>query len=511
MRRLCPSFLASLSLLALPFLVNASRLTKVSLAAFYDGLASADARVDFLAQIDEATVQLATHDIHVTKVDCATETTLCELHKPGPLPFLRVYHYGIPNAYHGKSMEATDIVAYLLRRYTDTITEVNVNNFEVFKQTDTFAVLAFVREPTDAPAAALKSAARKFHQQILFGMSTDPETAANAQVSIPSIVVYRTFDDPRTTVYPGNISELSAATLEAWLTDLSLPLIGEFSEASIREYIDYFDAVQWTKPMATIILDPTEPSAGPLIASLRPLAAKYRSEMVFSWMDLRMINPNTVPAYGFAEINQPSFVIQSMKMYPQPRRQYPYDQKVELDPEGVEAFVELYLKGGVMPAPLTRPIPVEQPWNVYELVRAEWDEVVLDDTKYVFIEFYGDHERDESQLFMPTWYQLGERFAGLKDKITIAHMDADGNDVPLSVGPLPRYPALTFKPAGTREFIRYEGELEIDELVAFVEEHAGNSLLGQGGDGVQDLEGVGSGEQVPIIGGLDSEMDVALG
>jgi len=35
---------------------------------------------------------------------------------------------------------------------------------------------------------------------------------------------------------------------------------------------------------------------------------------------------------------------------------------------------------------------------------------------------------------------------------------------------------LKFKPAGSREFLDYNGDRELESLIAFVEEHAKNSL-----------------------------------
>jgi protein disulfide-isomerase A1 len=94
----------------------------------------------------------------------------------------------------------------------------------------------------------------------------------------------------------------------------------------------------------------------------------------------------------------------------------------------------------------------------------------------------------------PIWDSLGEHFKDVKDQITMwvhhvshgdhfsyflfsAKMEATENDIPPSapfrVG---GFPTLKFKPAGSKEFIDYNGDRSLENLIAFVEENAKNSL-----------------------------------
>jgi protein disulfide-isomerase A1 len=60
-------------------------------------------------------------------------------------------------------------------------------------------------------------------------------------------------------------------------------------------------------------------------------------------------------------------------------------------------------------------------------------------------------------------------------------MQAQENELPSSVPfsvpfPISSFPILKFKPAGSRDFIDYEGDRSLESLIAFVEENAKNSL-----------------------------------
>lgn len=57
-------------------------------------------------------------------------------------------------------------------------------------------------------------------------------------------------------------------------------------------------------------------------------------------------------------------------------------------------------------------------------------------------------------------------------------MEAQDNDLPPTVPfRIAGFPTLKFKPAGSKDFIDYEGDRSFESLVSFVEEHAKNSLI----------------------------------
>ena len=56
-------------------------------------------------------------------------------------------------------------------------------------------------------------------------------------------------------------------------------------------------------------------------------------------------------------------------------------------------------------------------------------------------------------------------------------MEATENDLPPSAPfQISGFPTIKFKPAGSRDFIDYDGDRSLESFVAFVEEHAKNSL-----------------------------------
>ncbi|KAJ7626920.1 hypothetical protein FB45DRAFT_835229 [Roridomyces roridus] len=490
------SFLLVSRLLQANAAAAATRPKPVRLAAFYEGGTGLEKA--FLSQLDEAAPALRMYNIDITRIDCTIEQAQCQRSRPGPMPFLRVYQWGIPQQYRGKSNQADDIVSYMLRKYTDAIARVSALDLDEFKSSEKIVAIAFLTSSFGRAATAFRAVKAKYHEEILFGLSTDPEAAAAAQVKVSSIVVYRQFDEPRV-VYPYPLHGASTADrFEEWLLELSLPLFGEFNELNAGMYFNYLRATgNWTTPMANLILDPTDERTPALVSSMTLLAEAYRPAMVFSWSDSRTTTPKQYRYYGLAGKAEPApsffFFIEDIRS----SRFFPYDQSQPVDAAGVAEFIKQYLDGQLVPVPKTLPILEHQTGNVYELVRAEFDEVVLDDSKDVFVEFYSG---SPGRLPTGALARLGDRYAALKDTLTIARMSVEYNDLPPYVGEISQTPTIKLKPAGGHGFIDYHGDAESFEgLVEFLEEHAVNGLEG----------GIGAGRsgQVPLRGRVDSESD----
>lgn len=58
-----------------------------------------------------------------------------------------------------------------------------------------------------------------------------------------------------------------------------------------------------------------------------------------------------------------------------------------------------------------------------------------------------------------------------------AKMEAQENDLPPSAPfKIQGFPTIKFRPAGSKEFIDYDGDRSLESLIAFVEENAKNPL-----------------------------------
>ncbi|PFH52764.1 hypothetical protein AMATHDRAFT_139013 [Amanita thiersii Skay4041] len=470
--------LAPVSLLALASLVLAdaeSDVISLTAATFEDSVNTESLMlVEFFApwcghckalapHYEEAATALKDKNIKLAKVDCVEEAELCQSKGVQGYPTLKVYRNGEPKEYGGPR-KADGIISYMVKQSLPAVSEVTATNHEEFQKSDRLVAVAYLASPTDVPAPQFSAAAEAHRDDYLFGLTTDNDAIKAAGVTPPAVIVYRTFDESRSE-YPYPVSALTSDELSDWLKELNIPVIDEVNGDN---YLAYATS---RKPLAYLFLDPTSEKKDEIIEAIRPVASKFKPKMNFVWIDAVQFGDHA-KALNLVESKWPSFVVQDLTK----QLKYPFDQSKEVTPEAVSAFVEEYLEGKIEPTLKSEPVPETQDEPVYVVVGKNFEEVVLDDNKDVFIEFYATWCGHCKRL-KPTWDSLGERFADRKDRITIAKMEATENDLPQSVPfRVSGFPTIKFKPAGTRDFVDYDGDRSLESLVAFVEEHAKNSL-----------------------------------
>jgi len=104
-------------------------------------------------------------------------------------------------------------------------------------------------------------------------------------------------------------------------------------------------------------------------------------------------------------------------------------------------------------------------------VGKNFDEIVEDSTKDVFVEFYAPWCGHCKKL-APIWDELGEAFES-DESVVIAKIDATANSIPESLE-VKGYPTLIFFGANDKKGVAYNGERELDDLVDFVKKNKSN-------------------------------------
>ncbi|KIP03072.1 hypothetical protein PHLGIDRAFT_95218 [Phlebiopsis gigantea 11061_1 CR5-6] len=407
---------------------------------------------------EEAATVLKEKDIKLAKVNCVDEADMCQKNGVQGYPTLRVYRNGEHTQYSGPR-SAEGIISYMTKQSLPAVGSITKETFNAFKKADKLVVLALVNSASDALAVEFNATAAKHRDDFLFGLTTDKEVFEAASVTPPAVIVYRSFDEP-VTEYPYPIASATTADFESWIKDLAVPVIDQVNAENYQVY------AQSGKPLAYLFLDPTDENKDEYINLVKPIAAKYKGKLNFVWIDAVQFGDHA-KALNLQEAKWPSFVVQDLSN----QLKYPFDQSAELTESSIGKLVEAYLDGKLEPSLKSQPIPAEQTESVWELVGKQFDEVVFDDSKDVFVEFYAPWCGHCKRL-KPTWDSLGDRYADAKDRLVIAKMDATENDLPPSVPfRIAGFPTLKFKKAGSKEFIDYDGDRTLESLVAFLEEN----------------------------------------
>ncbi|KAG5221807.1 Microtubule-nucleating Tub4p (gamma-tubulin) complex component [Salix suchowensis] len=350
---------------------------------------------------EEAATALKEKNIKIAKVDCVEEPDLCQSHEVQGYPTLKVFRNGSANDYTGPR-KADGIISYMVKQSLPAVSDVTAANHEEFQKADKVVAIAYLASSTEAPAVEFSAAAEKHRDDYLF------------------------------------VSAVTTAELEEWIADLAVPVIDEVSGENYAVYANS------PKPLAYLFLDPSDEKKQAHIEAIRPVAQKFKAKINFVWIDAIKFGDHA-KALNVMDTKWPAFVVQDLKQ----QLKYPLDQSKDVTPEAAGEWVQQYLDGKLEPALKSAPIPETQDEPVFTLVGKQFDEIVFDDSKDVFLELYA----------------------------TCAKMEAQENDLPPSVPfRVAGFPTIKFKPAGTREFIDYDGDRTLESFVAFVEEHAKNSL-----------------------------------
>jgi len=405
-------------------------------------------------EYEDAATQLKEKGIKLAKVDCTEETDLCQQHGVEGYPTLKVFR-GLDNVspYKGQR-KAAAITSYMIKQSLPAVSGVNKENLEDFKKADKVVLVAYVSATDKASRDVFESVAEKLRDNFPFGFSNEIELAEAEGVTQPAIVLYKDFDEGKSTF----TAKFEAEAIEKFAKTASTPLIGEVGPET---YSDYMSA---GIPLAYIFAETPE-ERKELSEAIKPIAEAQRGVINFATID--------AAAYGAHAGNLnlkadkfPAFAIQETVK----NQKFPYDQEKKITHDDIKAFVDDFVAGKVEPSVKSEPIPESNDGPVAVVVAKNYEQIVLDDTKDVLIEFYAPW-CGHCKSLAPKYEELGALYAKseFKDKVVIAKVDATANDVPDEIQ---GFPTIKLYPAGAKDkAVTYSGARTVEDLIKFIAEN----------------------------------------
>ncbi len=137
------------------------------------------------------------------------------------------------------------------------------------------------------------------------------------------------------------------------------------------------------KPLAYLFIDPTSDSKDEYIERVRAVALEHKVKINFVWIDAIKFGDHA-KSLNLPESVWPSFVVQDLEN----QLKYPVDQNTEITTVVVKNWIESFVAGTLEPTLKSQPAPGSQDEAVYTLVGKEFDKVVSQSDKHIFVEFY---------------------------------------------------------------------------------------------------------------------------
>jgi len=392
-------------------------------------------------------------DCLLVKVDATIHGELAKEFGVGGYPTLKWYTGGNradPSDYKG-GRKADEIVSWLKKKSGPSAVAVNgAEAAKKFRDDNEVAVVGFV-----AADDALFLGAGDSFDDVPFGF-LDAEAAAELEVAEGQIALLKQFDDKR-----ANFEGDDKDALVAFVKSEQLALVNEFSDKTAPKIFGG-DLKQHNLLFAA----KSGADYDTIMAGYTTAAKGYKGKLLFVLVDCDVEdNKRVMEFFGITDEDCPSMRVinmeKNMAKYAPPT--------AGLSAEEIIAFVDGVLDGSIERHLKSEDVPDNSENNVKIIVGKNFDEIVLDSTKNVFVEFYAPW-CGHCKSLTPIWDELGAKF---KDhaNIVIAKSDATANE--FADVEVQGFPTIKFFPAGEgAETEDYNGGRTLEDFIKFLEPEA---------------------------------------
>ncbi|MBN3310407.1 PDIA1 isomerase, partial [Amia calva] len=387
-------------------------------------------------------------EIRLGKVDATEETELAQEFGVRGYPTIKFFKGGeksSPKEYSA-GRQADDIVSWLKKRTgpaAATLTE--ATQAEALVTDNEVAVIGFFKDVESEDAKTFLKAAEAV-DDVPFGITSSDELFSKYEVTHDSVVLFKKFDEGRN-AFEG---EVSKDGLVSFVKANQLPLVIEFTEQTAPKIFG-----GEIKSHILLFVPKAASDFKVKMDNFKKAAEDFKGKLDD--------NQRILEFFGLKKEECPAVRLITLE---DEMTKYKPDIN-EITSENIAAFCTRFLEGKLKPHLMSQDIPEDWDKNpVHVLVGKNFEEVVFDPKKNVFVEFYAPWCGHCKQL-APIWDKLGEKYKD-SDSVIVAKMDSTANEI--EAVKVHSFPTLKFFPAGDeRKVIDYNGERTLEGFSKFLE------------------------------------------
>jgi len=203
---------------------------------------------------------------------------------------------------------------------------------------------------------------------------------------------------------------------------------------------------------------------------LKDIAKETRRKLNFVFIDWEKYGSQS-NKLGLTQGIVPAFTIENTTS----QDHYAFDEQQELSATNIRNFVFQFIKGELKPTLVSAPLPTENNEAVKTVVALNFQDIVFDTKKDVFIEFYAPWCGHCKQL-KPIWDELAESLREV-EFVTIAKMDVTANDLQSGLQ-INSFPSIYLYKANDKKnpVIYQQRDRSYSALLQFLKENASHSI-----------------------------------
>eukprot|EP01138_Halocafeteria_seosinensis_P015457 gb/GECG01015775.1/.p1 GENE.gb/GECG01015775.1/~~gb/GECG01015775.1/.p1 ORF type:complete len:504 (+),score=111.12 gb/GECG01015775.1/:1-1512(+) len=405
----------------------------------------------------------------LAKLDATENRKSAEEYGVKGFPTLKFFKNGKATEYTG-DRTANGIVQWVLKRSGPPAASVESGEkAEEETQKNDVTVFGFF-DKSDGKAAKTFEKIADGNDDVKFVVAESEEVRKAIDApSGESVVVVKNFStDKGNVVYDGELTDQEA--LAKFIDVNSLPLVIPFSnELSGRIFKGHVNR------HFLLFVDRDAEGSEEILENYEKAAVDHKGEVLFI-----TVSPAENRIMNFFEITEddlPTAVLVEMPPDSQMKKyRYPASDSGEHDfsYNAINDFLTDFFKGNIKPFLKSDPIPAEgddYEDNVKIVVGKNFEDVALDSSKDVLVEFYAPW-CGHCKALAPEYAKAAERLADSKDVI-LGKMDATSNEVDYPGVEVTGFPTLYFFPADKEgEVVPYSGDRKAEAIVNFIKKHA---------------------------------------
>eukprot|EP00163_Fabomonas_tropica_P013914 TRINITY_DN2553_c0_g1_i1.p1 TRINITY_DN2553_c0_g1~~TRINITY_DN2553_c0_g1_i1.p1 ORF type:complete len:529 (+),score=222.24 TRINITY_DN2553_c0_g1_i1:125-1711(+) len=389
------------------------------------------------------------------KVDATAEAELAEKFEVSGYPTLKFFRNGKASEFGG-GRTADDIVEWLKKKTGPAFVTVNtVDEAQKFVDTSLdkkleVAVIGFFPEGADKD---VYEQVAKDTDDVPFAYTSNADVAAHFNAKLPGIATIKKFDEKRNDFN----GPFTAEEVSAFIAGSTVPNVLEFNEEnSPRIFGGKIDST------LLFFVDQEKEDHQASLDKFGETAKAYKGKIICAWVGKDA--SHILEYFGITEGDLPVLFMLKLDQEEGGMKKYKHPSL-----EGLNGFVDSYLAGTASAFYKSEEIPESNDEPVKVVVGKNWNDIVMDETKDVLVEFYAPWCGHCKQLD-PKYKKLGKKYKDV-ESIVIAKIDGTANEIEgVEVG---GFPTIKFYPAKDKQNPKdYEGARSVKGMSKFLKAEA---------------------------------------
>jgi len=350
-----------------------------------------------------------------------------------------------------------NIVSFMKRQSKPSLTSVSTaDEIRSFSQDEKVVIVGFFPDRTSPEYEQFKKASDALGNDYRFcEVVGNPQVNREYGVTSLDVVILKQFDERENRLGSKNFKDLIG-----FIRRYAVPIIDEVTPENYRSYVDS------GVPLVYIFVDLSVSGQREKCEDqVRNIAKQTKGKINWVFIDWKKFAKHG-EKLGLSGIVVPAMAIEEFNT----GKHFAFDENLEITTDHVSSWVNKYLDGTLQSTIKSDPIPESNDGPVKVVVAKSFNDIVLDTTRDVLVEFYAPWCGHCKQL-APIYEELGKSFQDISS-VVIAKMDATTNEVDPKYG-VKGYPTIKMFPADNKNApIEYIGDRTQEDLFSFVKQEA---------------------------------------